>query len=157
MAAPMQTFLFQHGAQLAGKKIGLVVSSASSGISSVEADAHRLIPAGDFLTPSLWIRSSQTSNCHVLSADWLNQIDYAGISSGVKTLSAQTLIKASTTAAAIYVDGPFSSLSLFTTDGKKVLESAHSPISTTALAPGMYVAQIDANNQKLTQKILVTK
>ena len=40
MAAPMQTFLFNNGAQMAGKRIGLIVSSASSGISGVEADAR---------------------------------------------------------------------------------------------------------------------
>lgn len=47
MAAPLQTFLFHHGAEMADKKIGLIVSSASSGISGVEADAHRLIPEGE--------------------------------------------------------------------------------------------------------------
>lgn len=59
MAAPLQSFLFSHGAEMAGKNIGLIVSSASSGVSGVEADAKRLIPDGNFLTPSLWIRSSQ--------------------------------------------------------------------------------------------------
>lgn len=71
MAAPLQTFLFNHGSEMAGKNIGLIVSSASSGISGVEADARRLIPDGNFLTPSLWIRSSQTSNCHEMTAEWL--------------------------------------------------------------------------------------
>lgn len=47
MAAPMQTFLFQNGSRMANKKIGLIVSSASSGINSVVADAKRLIPKGD--------------------------------------------------------------------------------------------------------------
>ncbi len=75
MAAPLQTFLFHHGDEMKGKEIGLIVSSASSGISGVEADAKRLIPEGDFLEPSLWIRSSQTSNCHSLIADWLNKIN----------------------------------------------------------------------------------
>lgn len=42
MAAPMQTFLFHNGKAMAGKKIGLIVSSASSGISGVERDAKRL-------------------------------------------------------------------------------------------------------------------
>ena len=32
MAAPLQTFLFQYGSQMEGKNIGLIVSSASSGI-----------------------------------------------------------------------------------------------------------------------------
>lgn len=71
MAGPLQTFLFNHGSEMAGKNIGLIVSSASSGISGVEADARRLIPDGNFLTPSLWIRSSQTSNCHEMTAEWL--------------------------------------------------------------------------------------
>ena len=61
---------------MAGKKIGLIVSSASSGISGVEADAKRLIPDGDFLSPSLWIRSSQTSNAAVLVSGWLKNIGY---------------------------------------------------------------------------------
>ncbi|MDE6287220.1 MAG: hypothetical protein K2M00_00365 [Muribaculaceae bacterium] len=51
MASPLQTFLFQNGAAMADKKIGLIVSSASSGISGVEGDAKRLIPGGEFLTP----------------------------------------------------------------------------------------------------------
>lgn len=76
MAAPMQTFLFRYGSQMEGKHIGLIVSSASSGISGVEADAQRLIPEGNFMTPSLWIRSSQTSGCHSVIADWLEEINY---------------------------------------------------------------------------------
>ena len=75
MAAPLQTFLFTYGKQMAGKQIGLIVSSSSSGISGVEADAKRLIPDGNFLNPSLWIRSSQTSGCYSMIADWLNKIN----------------------------------------------------------------------------------
>lgn len=77
MAAPLQTFLFNHGAEMAGKRIGLIVSSASSGISGVESDAKRLIPDGNFLTLSLWIRSSQTSDCHSMIAQWLKDTGYA--------------------------------------------------------------------------------
>lgn len=77
MAAPMQTFLFNYGAHMADKRIGLIVSSASSGISSVESDAKRLIPEGNFISTSLWIRSSQTSNCHSMTAQWLKD---AGLS-----------------------------------------------------------------------------
>ncbi len=76
MAAPLQTFLFNHGAEMAGKRIGLIVSSASSGISGVESDARRLIPDGNFLAPSLWIRSSQTSGCHSMIAQWLKDTGY---------------------------------------------------------------------------------
>ena len=70
MAAPMQTFLFHNGKAMAGKKIGLIVSSASSGISGVERDAKRLIPEGNF-TKSLWISSSQFSSAPKMVAEWL--------------------------------------------------------------------------------------
>ncbi|MBE5695555.1 MAG: flavodoxin [Bacteroides sp.] len=76
MAAPFQTFLFQYGQQMAGKNIGVIVSSASSGISGVVADAKRLIPKGNFIEPNLWIRSSQTSNAASLISDWLKDIHY---------------------------------------------------------------------------------
>lgn len=86
MAAPLQTFLFQHGKEMAGKHIALIVSSASSGISSVVADAKRLIPEGNFLEPNLWIRSSQVSNCHNLTAQWLKDINYTGITSAISAV-----------------------------------------------------------------------
>jgi len=92
MAAPMQTFLFTYGAQMAGKNIGLIVSSASSGISGVVSDAKRLIPDGVFFSSNLWIRSSQTSNCHQMIADWLEDIDYeatTGISELATDMSPQ--------------------------------------------------------------------
>lgn len=85
MAVPLQTFLFQHGKEMAGKNIGLIVSSASSGISGVEGDAKRLIPDGKFLTPSLWIRSSQTSNAKSLISDWLKAIGYDSLA-GIDTV-----------------------------------------------------------------------
>ncbi len=80
MAAPLQTFLFGHGKEMAGKNIGLIVSSASSGISGVEADAHRLIPEGRFLSPSLWIKSSQTSNAASMITNWLKEVGYSNLS-----------------------------------------------------------------------------
>lgn len=76
MAAPLQTYLFHHGAEMAGKKIGLFVSSASSGISGVEADARRLVPGGNFLSPSLWVRSAQVSSCGAMLDNWLSQIGF---------------------------------------------------------------------------------
>lgn len=86
MAAPLQTFLFQRGEEMAGKNIGLIVSSASSGISGVEADAKRLIPDGKFLIPSLWIKSSQTSNAAALISDWLKTIGYESLA-GIETVT----------------------------------------------------------------------
>lgn len=86
MAAPLQTFLFQHGKEMAGKNIGLIVSSASSGIRGVESDAKRLIPEGNFLSPSLWIRSSQTSNAKMLLQNWLQTIDYNNIATGIDNI-----------------------------------------------------------------------
>lgn len=80
MAAPLQTYLFQNSKTLAGKRIGLIVSSHSSGISGVEGDAKRLIPEGIFLTPSLWIRSAQMANAQSMIAEWLKNIKYGELS-----------------------------------------------------------------------------
>lgn len=73
MAAIMQTYLFQNGAAMKGKNIGLVVSSASSGISGVESDAKRLIPDGKFHGTSLWINSSNHSKRESLVKEWLEK------------------------------------------------------------------------------------
>ncbi len=74
MAAPMQSFLFKHADKLAGKTIGLIVTSASSGISGVEQDARRLLPQGKFLSESLWIRSSQVGSAAELTAAWYDKL-----------------------------------------------------------------------------------
>lgn len=86
MAAPLQTFLFHNGEKMAGKNIGLIVSSHSSGISGVEEDLRRLVPDGRFLSPSLWIRTSQTSDCRDMIAAWLSEINYGAIS-GIENIS----------------------------------------------------------------------
>ena len=91
MAAPMQSFLFHYGKEMASKNIGLIVSSASSGISGVESDAKRLIPEGNFLSPSLWIRSSQTSNAKTLLQNWLQAIEYNNLTSGIGNYTVYSL------------------------------------------------------------------
>ncbi|MDE7397310.1 MAG: hypothetical protein K2M98_06255 [Muribaculum sp.] len=80
MASPLQSFLFKYGKEMAGKHIGLIVLSASSGINGVVGDAKRLIPDGNFFSEPLWIRSSQTANCSNLIWHWLADIDYGAIS-----------------------------------------------------------------------------
>ena len=71
MAAIIQTYLFQNGAKMSGKNIGLIVSSASSGISGVESDAKRLIPEGKFFGTSLWINNSNRSKRVELVKEWI--------------------------------------------------------------------------------------
>ncbi len=157
MAAPMQTYLFHNGAQMAGKKIGLIVSSASSGISGVESDARRLIPDGDFLTPSLWIRSSQTSNCHSMISDWLDQINYSELVGGVESITSGKTVRMGVTANAIHVDGTFDLFELYNLSGHKMLESSDNTIDISALTPGIYVARINTGTQSVSEKIIITK
>ena len=71
MAAVMQSYLFQTGAQMAGKRVGLVVSSASSGISGVVADCKRLVPDADYIDEPLWINGSNRSNMPALVTEWV--------------------------------------------------------------------------------------
>lgn len=72
MAAPMQTYLFKNSKDLANKKVGLIVSSHSSGISGVEADAKRLLPGSNF-TASLSIKAADFSSRETKIADWLKK------------------------------------------------------------------------------------
>lgn len=120
MAAPLQTFLFEHGSEMAGKKIGLIVSSHSSGINGVEADAKRLIHAGDFLSPSLWIRSSQVSDAESLLADWLKDIDYDKIAAGVSEIR----------------EGSPDSYTVYFLNGTQILDRA---CSINSLTKGIYI------------------
>lgn len=120
MAAPLQTFLFQHGKEMAGKNIGLIVSSASSGISGVESDAKRLIPEGKFLSPSLWIRSSQTSNAKTLLQNWLQAIGYNNLVSSIKNV----------------VQDHNTGFTVYSLSGVRLLADAE---STATLPAGLYI------------------
>ena len=95
MAANMQTYLFNYGSQLAGKNIGLIVSSASSGISGVVDDCKRLVPDGKYFSENLWINHSNHSNRATLIQNWLSAINYntvTGISEIQTTTAAPTCI-----------------------------------------------------------------
>lgn len=152
MAAPLQTFLFNHGAEMANKNIGLIVSSASSGIEGVESDARRLIPNGNFLNPSLWIRSSQTSNCHSLLADWLIDIDYSNIASSATVAIGNDGITIASKQGELLVVGEFKTLSLFNSIGSKVVETSDGHINTSSLGRGLYIARIDRGRGKSIRK-----
>ena len=73
MAAILQTYLFQNGAKLAGKPVGLIVSSHSSGISGVEADAKRLVTDGKFYSESLWINNANHSKRADMISEWIKK------------------------------------------------------------------------------------
>ena len=77
MAAIMQTYLFNYGAQMAGKNVGLIVSSHSSGISGVVADADRLVKNVTWMGDALWINASNHSNRASLIQNWLPTLNFA--------------------------------------------------------------------------------
>ena len=70
MAAIMQSYLFKECSKLKDKKVGLIVSSASSGISSVVADAKRLVPEAKWAGEALWINNSNRSKSDELVKEW---------------------------------------------------------------------------------------
>lgn len=76
MAAIMQAYLFSAGPDMAEKNIGLIVSSASSGISGVVNDCKRLVPDGNYFSQNLWINNSNRSNRTKLIQNWLADINY---------------------------------------------------------------------------------
>ena len=71
MAAIMQTYLFQNSDKLAGKTVAMIVSSHSSGISGVVADAQRLLPNVSWAGDALWINNANHSNRSSLIQNWL--------------------------------------------------------------------------------------
>ena len=77
MAAIMQTYLFQSAAQMAGKHVGLIVSSHSSGISGVVADARRLLPEVTWMGEALWINASNHAKHASLTEEWLKTLTFA--------------------------------------------------------------------------------
>jgi len=120
MAAIMQTYLFNYGSQLAGKNVGLIVSSASSSISGVVADCKRLVPGGKYFSLNLWINHSNHSNRSTLIQNWLTAINYhavTGISQTKTTTTASTRIYDLN--GRLMVDEP--SKGLFIKNGKKVI------------------------------------
>lgn len=154
MAAPLQTFLFQHGKEMEGKKIGLIVSSASSGISGVVEDAKRLIPNGNFITSNLWIRSSQVSSCHNMIEKWLNDIDYKNITSSIASVSTENGIQVNISSTGVSMNGAFDLLTIYNASGQKMLETSQHNTSHS-FPYGYYVAQLKKGYQVSTQKLIV--
>ena len=77
MAAIMQSYLFQSASQMAGKHVGMIVSSHSSSISGVVADAKRLLPNVTWMGDALWINASNHSNRATLIENWLKTLTFA--------------------------------------------------------------------------------
>ena len=90
MAAPMQTYLFNFGGQMAGKNIGVIVSSASSGISGVVADCKRLVPDGKYFSENLWINHSNHSRRASLIQNWLTAVSYNTVTAINETRNIET-------------------------------------------------------------------
>ena len=109
MAAIMQTYLFNYSAQMAGKHVALIVSSHSSGISGVVADAERLVKNVTWMGNALWINASNHSNRASLIQDWLPTLNFA---------SGTTAINSTRTANT--TDGAYYSL-----NGQRVMNPTH--------------------------------
>lgn len=77
MAAIMQTYLFNYGPQMAGKHVGLIVSSHSSDIPQVVLDAKRLVPDAVWMGDALWIKASNHANRDALISNWIASLDFA--------------------------------------------------------------------------------
>ena len=77
MAAIMQTYLFNYGAQMSGKHVALIVSSYSSSISDVVADSKRLVKNVTWMGDALWINNSNHRNRASLIENWLPTLNFA--------------------------------------------------------------------------------
>lgn len=73
MATPMQTFLHEHAAKLAGKRIALFACSGSSGISTSVSDARKHCPDATYMETIL-LTSGTLSQAESRVAAWLSEI-----------------------------------------------------------------------------------
>ena len=73
MASPMQAFLHDHAALLAGKRIALFASSGSSGIGTSERDAAALVPEATF-EESLLLTSGSLGSMATRIPVWLEEL-----------------------------------------------------------------------------------
>lgn len=145
MAAPLQTFLFHNRDKMAGKKIGMIVSSHSSGISGVVADAKRLIPDGDFLEPSLWIRSSEIDDCGSMIEKWLKEINLEDISTSIEATNSDYEFSYNVVGRNLFFTGTHGLVSIFDKSGVKVAETKNSSINISTLSPGIYILSATTN------------
>lgn len=74
MATPMQTFLHDHAAKFAGKRIALFATSGSSGISTSVSEARTLCLDATIIEQSLLLTSSTLSQMTTRVPAWLEAI-----------------------------------------------------------------------------------
>ena len=74
MATPMQTFLHEHAAKLAGKRIALFATSGSSGISTSVGEARVFCSEAEF-TETLHLTNSTLPQMAGHIAAWLEQLN----------------------------------------------------------------------------------
>lgn len=74
MATPMQAFLHEHAAKLAGKQIALFATSGSSGISTSAGEARSLCPDATVIDRTLLLTSSTLSQMENRVTEWLDEI-----------------------------------------------------------------------------------
>ncbi len=82
MATPMQSFLHEHAAQLAGKRVAIFATSGSSGITSSVREAEALCPEADIFEQTLLLTSSSMPQSESLVAEWLEQLNLKAENSG---------------------------------------------------------------------------
>ena len=120
MAAIMQTYLFQNASQMAGKHVGMIVSSASSGISQVVNDAKRLLPDATWMGDALWINNSNRNNRTSLIQNWIKTLNFAEEQTSMKEMY-------------ITIGGQTKSVTLVDNDATRELVAAlqNAPITVT--------------------------
>ena len=120
MAAIMQSYLFQNASQIAGKHVGMIVSSHSSGISGVVADAKRLLPNVTWMGDALWINASNHSKRASLIENWLKTLTFAEENTNMEKMY-------------ITIDGETQSVTLVDNDATRELVAAlqDAPITVT--------------------------
>ena len=135
MAAPAQSYLFLNRSKLAGKNFGMIVSSWSSGISTVVNNARRLVPDVVWMGESLWINHSNHSNRASLIQNWLPTLR-----SALPLGSSKNFAEKQTTMSKMYItiDGQAQAVTLVDNQATKTLveKLQQAPVTVTLSSSG---------------------
>ena len=138
MAAIMQTYLFNYSAQMAGKHVALIVSSHSSGISGVVADAERLVKNVTWMGDALWINASNHSNRASLIQNWLPTLNFAEEQTTIEKMY-------------ITIDGQSQTVTLVDNQATKTLveKLQQAPVTVTLNSSGGFEIWLPTSNEQI--------
>lgn len=88
-------------------------------------------------------------------SDWLGDINYNDLQAGVEAVGVDSGVSVVCANGLLQVNGEFDALCLYDVAGRLLFDTAERSVSTKGLAPGIYVAVVEADGRTETVKIRI--